>query len=82
MRTHQKITVGIINATIFERFDLILLDANGEKWQLIHFFGYEPLHVFGDKVFAKWLLWHPNGGFKMRHIATNVPIYLDTLTEG
>ena len=81
MQTRQKITVGEITPAILQSHDLLFIDYERNVWQLVLLLGFDKRFLLGKRIFARWLLFHPNGGFIVRHIALNVPIYLDALTE-
>jgi hypothetical protein len=78
MQMRQKITVGEITPTIQENHDMLFIDHHRDCWQLVYFIGFIKRPLLGK--LAAWLLFHPNGGFQMRLISLNVPIYLDVLT--
>lgn len=80
-RNRYKITAGEITPQHFSKYDLVFLDKEKNVWQLIMFLGIDGRWRLSGRVFHKWLLFHPNGGFITQNIHETVPIYLDVRTD-
>ena len=81
MQASRKISVGKITPALQQNHDCYIVDAEGNAWQLILFMGLDHRRRLMGRVFHCWLLFHPNGGYRVHLISANVTAYLDSLTE-
>ncbi len=80
-RNRYKITAGEITPQHFDKHDLVFRDKEENVWQLIMFLGIDARWRLAGRVFHKWLIFHPNGGFQIHNLHESVPIYLEVRTD-
>jgi hypothetical protein len=80
-RNRYKIHVWEITLNHLSHHDIVWQDREGNFWQLILLIGIDSRWRMVGGQYYKWLIFHPNGGYRIHNIESNVFVYLDALTK-